>query len=135
MQKRTFMAAGAGETPVKGARTVRRRRRKSASKLPRTVTFTMLDRHVAYLDMVAIFIRLRQRKALSRAELLRAFVEFMERSGIDFTRFATREEMVRYLAAYFRAINRGRLPLLIGWSLAQMAQREQAPETTNVAAR
>jgi hypothetical protein len=77
------------------------------------VTVVMTHRHVAYLDLVAVAIRLRHSQAITRAEIIRALVEFMEKSGIDFSQFATVEAMVEYLTAYFGALpRRGRHPLL-----------------------
>jgi hypothetical protein len=78
------------------------------------VTLVMLDRHVAYLDVVSVLVRLRHQKAMARAEILRGLVEFMERSGIDFSRFANVAELTNYLTARFRRSPRcGRVsPLL-----------------------
>ncbi len=77
------------------------------------VTVVLDEHHVVYLDLVSLLMRVRHRRAVPRAELIRAFVEFMAQSGIDFTRFATTDEMVEYLTAYFRRIaNPGRMPLL-----------------------
>lgn len=82
------------------------------------VTLVMLDRHVAFLDAVSVLIRLRHHKAMSRAEILRGFIEFMERSRIDFSRFATVAELTDHLAAHFRQVpRRGRVPLLLESSL------------------
>ena len=82
------------------------------------VTLVMLDRHVAFLDAVSVLIRLRHYKAMSRAEILRGFIEFMERSPIDFTGFATVAELTEYLAAHFlRSPRRGRVPFLLESSL------------------
>jgi hypothetical protein len=78
------------------------------------ITVVMLERHAGYLDVMSVLMRMRHHKAISRAEIIRAFVEFMERSGIDFTQFATVEAMVEYLTDYFsRNPKRGRLPLLL----------------------
>lgn len=82
------------------------------------ITVVMLERHVGYLDVMSVLIRMRHHEVVSRAEIIRAFVEFMERSGIDFTQFATADAMVEYLIAYFqRNPNRGGLPLLLESSL------------------
>jgi hypothetical protein len=43
----------------------------------------LLDRHVAYLDRLAIDIRLKHGKAISRAELIRGLIEAAIQSGID----------------------------------------------------
>lgn len=77
------------------------------------IAVRMLDHQVAYLDLVSICVRLARHRALSRAELIGAFVEFMQQSGIDFSEFATEGEIVGYVTDYFRCIpNRGRMPLL-----------------------
>jgi hypothetical protein len=78
------------------------------------ITVGMLDRHAAYLDVMSVLIRLKHHKAMARAEIIRALVEFMIRSNIDFARFATAEEMVTFLVARFRRVpNSGRLPRLL----------------------
>ncbi|HYU26445.1 MAG TPA: hypothetical protein VEO74_14645 [Thermoanaerobaculia bacterium] len=122
------MAAGAGEDPCRG-------REDSSTALPvgRQVVHTepwtkvllvMLDRHVAYLDVVSVLIRLRHHRAMSRAEILRGLVEFMERSRIDFSRFATVAELTDHLAAHFRQVPlRGRVPLLLESSLFHPVRR------------
>ena len=47
------------------------------------ITVVLLDRHVAYLDRLAIDIRLKHGKAISRAELIRGLIEAAFQSGID----------------------------------------------------
>lgn len=90
------------------------------------ITVVMLERHAGYLDVMSVLIRMRHHKAISRAEIIRAFVEFMGRSGIDFTQFASVDEMVEYLTEYFsRNPKRGRLPLLLESSLFRPAHAEQ----------
>lgn len=77
------------------------------------VTIMMQDHHVTYLDLVSMFMRVRHHRIVARAEIVRALVEFMEQSGIDFTRFATIEEMTASMTEYFERIpNCGKLPLL-----------------------
>lgn len=77
------------------------------------ITIMMEDHHVTYLDLVSMFMRVRHHRTVARAEIVRAFVEFMERSEIDFTQFATIEDMTAYMTEYFGQIpDRGRLPLL-----------------------
>lgn len=84
------------------------------------ITVVLLDRHVGYLDIMCVLVRMRHGKAISRAELIRAFIEFMDRSGIDFTQFASMEGMVAFLAKRFREIPcRGNWPLLLESSLFQ----------------
>jgi hypothetical protein len=78
------------------------------------ITVIILERHAGYLDGMRAMIRMRHYKAVSRGEIIRAFVEFMNRSEIDFTQFASMEAMVAYLTEYFsRNPNRGRLPWLL----------------------
>jgi hypothetical protein len=82
------------------------------------ITVVMLERHAAYLDVMSVLMRMRHHRSVSRAEFIRALVEFMDRSRIDFTQFAAVEQMVEYLIRHFRRIpNRGRLPLLLESSL------------------
>jgi hypothetical protein len=47
------------------------------------ITVVLLDRHVAYLDRLAIDIRLKHGKAISRAEIIRSLVEAAIHSEID----------------------------------------------------
>lgn len=92
------------------------------------ITVVMLERHIGYIDLMSILIRMKHHKAISRAEIIRALVEFMIRSKINFKQFATIEEMVQYLVQYFQRIpNRGRLPLLLESSLfhPERAKAEQ----------
>lgn len=50
----------------------------------------------------------------SRGEIVRGMVEFMERSEIDFTQFASGQDLERHLTEYFKgAAHRGRLPTLL----------------------
>jgi hypothetical protein len=84
------------------------------------VTVILLDRHVGYLDIMCVLMRMRHGKAIARAELIRAFIEYMNRSGIDFTQFASMDDMVAFLAARFRQIpRRGQWPLLLQSSFFQ----------------
>ncbi|HEX7709186.1 MAG TPA: hypothetical protein VF701_22215 [Thermoanaerobaculia bacterium] len=65
------------------------------------VTVVLLDRHVAFLDSVAIDIRLKHGRAISRAEIIRALIEAAERSGLDLTGADSVESIVEVM-------NRGR---------------------------
>ncbi|MGZ5446406.1 MAG: hypothetical protein ACXW5U_32260 [Thermoanaerobaculia bacterium] len=77
------------------------------------ITVVMDHRQVAYLDLVGVAIRVRHFTAITRAEIVRALVEFMEKSGIDFSKFSTVEAMVEYLTEYFATLpRRGRFSLL-----------------------
>lgn len=90
------------------------------------ITVVMLERHAGYLDVISVLIRMRHHKVVSRAEIIRAFVEFMQRSGIDFTQFATVHEMVEFLTEYFRRNpRRGHLPLLLESSLFRAERADQ----------
>lgn len=82
------------------------------------ITVTMEERHVAYLDVVGVLMRLRYHRPVARAEIIRALVDFMERCEIDFTVFATVDEIVEHLTEHFQGIpSRGRPPLLLESSL------------------
>ena len=50
------------------------------------ITVVLLDRHVAYLDRLAIDIRLRHGKAISRAEIIRWLIEAAFRAESIFLR-------------------------------------------------
>jgi hypothetical protein len=62
------------------------------------ITVVLLDRHVADLDRLAIEIRLRHGRAISRAEIIRAFIEAAHLSGVDLSDARTADEMVALLA-------------------------------------
>ena len=47
------------------------------------ITVVLLDRHVAYLDRLAIDIRLKHGKAISRAELFQSGVDLSQADSID----------------------------------------------------
>jgi hypothetical protein len=46
------------------------------------ITVVLLDRHVAYLDRIAVDIRLQHGFAISRAELIRSLIEASAQSGL-----------------------------------------------------
>ncbi|HEY0139312.1 MAG TPA: hypothetical protein VGF48_00375 [Thermoanaerobaculia bacterium] len=79
------------------------------------VDVVVFERHIAYLDIMSILIRLRHRKAIPRAEIVRAFVEFMERSGIDFTEFRSGDEIAAHLVNHFGRIRPAAGPLAPEW--------------------
>ena len=58
------------------------------------VTVALLDRQVAFLDQLAIDIRLKHRKAISRAEIIRAVVESAIQSGVDLSDSYSSESIV-----------------------------------------
>ena len=47
------------------------------------VTVVLLDRHVAYLDDLAIHLRMKHGWSASRAELIRGLIEAASRSNVD----------------------------------------------------
>ncbi len=46
------------------------------------ITVVLLDRQVAYLDRIAVDIRLQRGVAISRADLIRALIEAASQSGL-----------------------------------------------------
>lgn len=63
------------------------------------ITVVLLDRHVAYLDRLAIDIRLKHGKAISRAELIRGLIEAAFSNGIDLSQADSIETLVEILNA------------------------------------
>src|SRR5256885_11442233 len=61
------------------------------------ITVVLLDRHVAYLDRLAIDIRLRHGKAISRAELIRGLIEAAFQSGVDLSQADSIDTLVDLL--------------------------------------
>ena len=61
------------------------------------ITVVLLDRHVAYLDRLAIDIRLKHGKAISRAELIRGLIEAAFQSGVDLSQADSIETLVEIL--------------------------------------
>lgn len=61
------------------------------------ITVVLLDRHVAYLDRLAIDIRLRHGKAISRAEIIRGLIESAFQSGIDLSQADSMDTLVELL--------------------------------------
>jgi hypothetical protein len=58
------------------------------------ITVVLLNRHIVFLDRLAVDIRLEHGKAISRAELLRALVEAAIQSGMDLTEADSAEALV-----------------------------------------
>ena len=63
------------------------------------ITVVLLDRHVAYLDRLAIDIRLKHGKAISRAELIRGLIEAAFQSGVDLSQADSIDTLVDLLVA------------------------------------
>ncbi|MDP9361378.1 MAG: hypothetical protein M3P29_08005 [Acidobacteriota bacterium] len=61
------------------------------------ITVVLLDRHVAYLDRLAIDIRLKHGKAISRAELIRGLIEAAFQSGVDLSEATSLGTLVELL--------------------------------------
>jgi hypothetical protein len=61
------------------------------------ITVVLLDRHVAYLDRIAVDIRLQRGIAISRAELIRGLIEAASRTGVELSDAAGNPEMVNLL--------------------------------------
>jgi len=61
------------------------------------ITVVLLDRHVAYLDRLAIDIRLKHGKAISRAEIIRGLIEAAFQSGIDLSQADSIDTLVDLL--------------------------------------
>jgi hypothetical protein len=61
------------------------------------ITVVLLDRHVAYLDRLAIDIRLKHGKAISRAEIIRGLIEAAFQSGIDLSQAESIDSLVDLL--------------------------------------
>jgi hypothetical protein len=62
------------------------------------ITVVLLDRQVAYVDGIAVDIRLRHSVAISRAELIRGLIEAVVQSGLDLSDASTSEEMVEMVS-------------------------------------
>jgi hypothetical protein len=62
------------------------------------ITVVLLDRHVAYLDRIAVDIRLQFGFAISRAELIRALIEAAAQSGVVLSDASNIKEMIAMLA-------------------------------------
>ena len=63
------------------------------------ITVVLLDRQVAFLDRVAVDIRLQHSFAISRAELIRALVEAAAQSQVDLSDASNMKEMTEMLRA------------------------------------
>lgn len=66
------------------------------------ITVVLLDRHVAYLDRLAIDVRLKHGAAISRAELIRSFIEMVEQSKIEVTDAKTPQGITELLLGHIK---------------------------------
>jgi hypothetical protein len=62
------------------------------------ITVVLLDRHVAYLDRIAVDIRLQYGFAISRAELIRALIEAASQTGLVLSDASNIKEMIAMLS-------------------------------------
>ena len=85
--------------PALGAAT-----RSVESERSEKITCVMLERHAAYLDLISVMIRMRHQKAIARTGIVRSLIEFMLRSGVDYSQFASVADMVVHLVGHFRTI-------------------------------
>lgn len=65
------------------------------------ITVVLLDRQVAFLDRIAVDIRLQHSFAISRAELIRALVEAAAQSRMDLSDAANVIEMTEMLRGHW----------------------------------
>ena len=72
------------------------------------ITVVLLDRHVAYLDRLAIDIRLKHGKAISRAEIIRGLIEASFQSGIDLSQADSIDQIVELLTIEEKSRSLGR---------------------------
>jgi hypothetical protein len=61
------------------------------------ITVVLLDRHVAYLDRIAVDIRLQHGFAISRAELIRSLIEASSQSGLVLSDAGDVKQMIEML--------------------------------------
>jgi hypothetical protein len=61
------------------------------------ITVVLLDRHVAFLDRLAIDIRLKHGRAISRAEIIRGLIEAAAQGGVDLSDADSIETIVELL--------------------------------------
>ena len=62
------------------------------------ITVVLLDRHVAYLDRIAVDIRLQHGFAISRAELIRSLIEASAQSGLVLSDAGDMKKMIEMLS-------------------------------------
>ena len=73
------------------------------------ITVVLLDRQVAYVDGIAVDMRLRHSVAISRAELIRGLIEAALQSGLDLSDAPGNDELVTMLRnAWGRGVKRKR---------------------------
>ena len=65
------------------------------------VTVVLLDRQIHWLDRLAADIRLNTKCAISRAEIIRAVITAIEKSGIDLSEVGSEKEIAEKLLKNF----------------------------------
>ncbi len=88
--------------PTWGGTISRMRKRDQAPLVPpgetwSKITVVLLDRHVAYLDRIAVDIRLQRGVAISRAELIRGLIEAASKTGVNLSDAPGNLEMISLL--------------------------------------
>jgi hypothetical protein len=63
------------------------------------ITVVLLDRQVAYLDRIAVDIRLRHGAAIARAEMIRGLIEAAWQSGLPLSDAASSQAIVEIVRA------------------------------------
>lgn len=61
------------------------------------VTVLLLNRHIVFLDRIALDIATNTGESISRAEILRAMSDALRESGVDLTKATSEEEMKNIL--------------------------------------
>ncbi|MGH9423169.1 MAG: hypothetical protein ACRD3J_24545 [Thermoanaerobaculia bacterium] len=61
------------------------------------ITVVLLDRHVAYLDRIAVDIRLSHSFAISRAELIRSLIEAASQTNVVLSDASDGKQMIEML--------------------------------------
>jgi hypothetical protein len=67
------------------------------------ITVVMMDRQVEFLDRLSESIRDKSGKSINRAQIIRALVDFVDRSGIDLSEAKSEEEILAGLLRSYQA--------------------------------
>jgi hypothetical protein len=65
-------------------------------------TVVLLDRQIYWLDRLASDIRFNTKSAMSRAEIIRAFISAVQESDIDLSQFTSEEAIKEYLLSILK---------------------------------
>ena len=66
------------------------------------VTVVLFDRQIAYLDRLALDMRAKTKTPVTRAEIIRALVDFLEQSGADVTATQAEQDITEALLSTCR---------------------------------